>query len=73
MKHLENDYLARLLQNEISILKKLKSPYIVSFKDFVYTRNNIYLVTEFCNGGDLYSYLKKKSILPEDKAIDFLK
>ena len=73
MKHLENDYLAKLLQNEINSLKKLRSPFIVRFEDFIYTKNNIYIVTEYCNSGDLYSYLKNKGPLPEAKVIEFLR
>jgi serine/threonine-protein kinase ULK/ATG1 len=36
------------------------------------TSNNFYLVMEFCNGGDLDAYVKKKKYLVEDEAIEIM-
>ena len=36
------------------------------------TKNNFYLIMEYCNEGDLADYVKKKKILTEDEAIEFL-
>ncbi len=33
------------------------------------TSNNFYLIMEFCNGGDLDAYVKKRKYLTEDEAI----
>ena len=38
---------------EISILKKLKHDFIVDMKDFNWDSNFIYIVMEYCGGGDL--------------------
>ena len=68
-KLLENEYIANLLINEVEILKKVKSSNIVKFIDVIYSKNNIYIITEFCSEGDLNDYLKKKKTLPEVEAI----
>ena len=34
------------------------------------TTNNFYLVMEFCNGGDLDAYVKKRKFLTEEEAIE---
>ncbi len=36
------------------------------------TNNNYYLVLEYCNDGDLDSYLKKKKYLVEDEAVGMM-
>ena len=41
------------LINEISILKALKHPNIIRLIEVKKTKSHIYIVTEFCNGGDL--------------------
>ena len=38
---------------EISILKKLKHDFIVEMKDFNWDSHYIYIVMEYCGGGDL--------------------
>lgn len=42
-----------LLQNEISILKKLEHPNIIKLHEVFYTQNNCYLIMDFCEGGTL--------------------
>ena len=41
------------LKNEINILTKINSPYVIKLNDIQRTENNFYLVMELCNGGDL--------------------
>lgn len=38
-----------------------------------HTQNSIYIITEFCNQGDLFDYFTKKGILPEDEVKSYLK
>ena len=47
------------LNNEINILKTNKNPNLEKLIDYKKTDNNIYLVTEYCNGGNLSKCLKK--------------
>lgn len=37
--------------------------------DIYSTVNNCYIITEFCNEGDLENLLKKREKLPEEEAI----
>lgn len=41
--------------------------------DVYQTSNNMYIVTEFCEEGDLRTYLKRRKRLPENEALTFLK
>jgi NIMA (never in mitosis gene a)-related kinase len=45
---------------EINILGRVDSPYIVKYYDsFVQDNTKINIIMEFCEHGDLHSYLKK--------------
>ena len=57
---------------EISILKKLKHDFIVEMKDFNWDSNFIYIVMEYCGGGDLSEYIKSHKKLPEKICRNFL-
>jgi serine/threonine protein kinase len=48
-----DEYLRQSLMNEIKVMKKLKSKYIVELVDILETTNNYYLIQEFCDSGDL--------------------
>jgi serine/threonine protein kinase len=37
------------------------------------TTNNMYMVYDFCNGGNLEEYLRKKRRLTEKEAFSFIK
>lgn len=62
-----------VLTNEIDTLKKLKSENILKLHDVYYTVNNTYIITEFCNQGDLGTYIKQNGALKEEPAIKVLK
>ncbi|VVC40731.1 Hypothetical protein CINCED_3A016489 [Cinara cedri] len=50
---------------EIGVMKKLKHEYIVQMIDFVWDCNNVYIILEYCDCGDLSSFIKKRSKLSE--------
>lgn len=60
------------LLTEISILKKVKHEYIVQLKDFQWDSNYIYLILEFCSGGDLSHFIRRRRRLPESIVQKFL-
>lgn len=60
------------LLTEIALLKKLKHEHIVELKDFLWDDKYIYLIMEFCSGGDLSHFLHKKRALPETVVHRFL-
>lgn len=61
-----------LLDNEIKILKTCNNENIIKLYDMKKTKNNFYLILEYCNEGDLADYVKKKRTLTEDEAVEFL-
>lgn len=64
-----------LLGKEIKILKELTElhhEHVVALLDCKETTNNVFLVMEYCNGGDLADYLSAKGSLSEDTIRLFL-
>ncbi|XP_011613519.2 serine/threonine-protein kinase ULK1a isoform X2 [Takifugu rubripes] len=61
-----------LLGKEIKILKELKHENIVRLLDYQEIGGCVYLVMEYCNGGDLAEYLHTKGTLSEDTIRIFL-
>ncbi|OAF70487.1 Serine/threonine-protein kinase 33 [Intoshia linei] len=50
----------RLLEREVVILKTVRHCFIIKLKEIFETQKQMFIITELCNGGDLYSLLKKK-------------
>lgn len=48
------------LQSEIEILKALSHRHITRLLDIVHAEKNIYLIIEYCSGGDLTNYIKRR-------------
>ncbi|XP_028857527.1 serine/threonine-protein kinase ULK2 isoform X1 [Denticeps clupeoides] len=61
-----------LLGKEIKILKELQHENIVALYDVQEMPNSVFLVMEYCNGGDLADYLQAKGTLREDTLRVFL-
>ncbi|KAM8865742.1 serine/threonine-protein kinase ULK1a isoform 1-T1 [Synchiropus picturatus] len=61
-----------LLAKEIKILKELKHERIVRLLDYQEMGGCVYLIMEYCNGGDLADYLQMKGTLSEDTIRVFL-
>ncbi|XP_055017992.1 serine/threonine-protein kinase ULK1a isoform X2 [Boleophthalmus pectinirostris] len=61
-----------LLGKEIKILKELKHDNIVRLFEYQEIGGCVYLVMEYCNGGDLAEYLHSKGTLSEDTIRIFL-
>mmetsp|Transcript_26281 Transcript_26281/g.44331 ORF Transcript_26281/g.44331 Transcript_26281/m.44331 type:complete len:1505 (+) Transcript_26281:148-4662(+) len=51
--------------NEVQIIHRLNSPHTLKFHDWYETRNNLWLILEYCAGGDLASLIKQDGHLPE--------
>lgn len=51
---------------EVQIMHKLNSPHILRFYDWYETKNNVWLLLEYCTGSDLESLLKQDGHLPEN-------
>ena len=60
------------LITEIQLLKKLKHDHIVQLKDFLCDSHYIYILMEYCSGGDLSHFIKSRHRLPEAACQRFL-
>ena len=70
IKRISIEYLTDLdlknLKRKLGCLYKLKNcSNINTFIDFLKTQNNYYIILEYCNGGDLYTY--NKNYIKENK------
>merc|ERR1712050_397790 len=61
-----------LLENEIKVLKRCDNSNIVKLYDLNKTKNNIYLILEFCNQGNLSDYLKTNDLTEKELTKLFL-
>jgi serine/threonine-protein kinase ULK/ATG1 len=52
-----------LLENEIKVLRTCNNDNIIKLYDIKKTANNIYLIMEYCNEGDLTCKITKYYIL----------
>lgn len=52
---------------------QLKHENIIEAVDICQTANNVYIVTEYCNKGDLASHLKNRGRIGEEEALGILK
>jgi len=53
-----NPKLLKQMDTEIRVLKSSECPYIIKLHDVLKTQNNIYLIMEYCGGGDMENYVK---------------
>ncbi|XP_050681764.1 serine/threonine-protein kinase ULK3-like isoform X2 [Leptidea sinapis] len=60
------------LVTEIRLLKKLTHPHIVQMRDFTWDDRNIYIMMEYCCGGDLSKYIQRYGRVPEKQVLHFL-
>jgi serine/threonine-protein kinase ULK4 len=64
IKRVEKSMMSKVV-NEVQVMHKLESPHILKFHDWYETRNNLWLILEYCTGADLESLLKQDGHLPE--------
>lgn len=50
----------KLLQTELECIKKIRHRNLLRFIDTYETANNLYIITEYCEGGDLQRELKNR-------------
>ena len=57
------------IRHQIEILKIALDEYVLQLLDIIENESYLYIITELCKGGDLYSYLNQRSFkIPETKA-----
>jgi calcium-dependent protein kinase len=57
-----------LLEQELDILKGTDHPNIINFYEIYKDRQNFHIVTDFCEGGELFEYIIDRGSLPELEA-----
>ncbi|CAD8050500.1 unnamed protein product [Paramecium sonneborni] len=72
-KILQTDYANQLIASEIEIMKLIEDKNIVKLIDVLQSVNNTYIITEYCNGGDLREYLKKRKLISEIDAMNIFR
>ncbi|KAJ1915031.1 hypothetical protein H4219_004529 [Mycoemilia scoparia] len=60
-----NESLRHRLAAEVAIHRVMDHPGIVRMYDFFEDEENVYLIMEYCSGGDLWKYLKSRSQNPK--------
>lgn len=67
--------LKSLLHAEVGVMHKIDHPNVMHLYEFLESSNNYYMVIQYCNGGDMEAYLKKKpgNFIPEMEALFYLK
>lgn len=56
---------------EVAIMTKLKNKYVIELLDYFIENGNIYLVTEFCEKGDVLEYMNRAVSLSKSKIWKF--
>ena len=57
-----------VLDNELSILRKLDHPNLVRLHEIYRDEKYFHFVTEFLSGGELYSHIQRRGPLTETEA-----
>ena len=73
MKGVKDAVSREMLDCEIEALTKLKHPNNLKCFDVVRETSHCFIITEFCNEGDLSSYLKKRKRMTEAEVSKILK
>ena len=59
------------ITREIKILKKVRHPNVIQLYEIIETEKELYMIMEFCNGGELLDYIVKHTRLSEKQACKF--
>ncbi|CAF4210161.1 unnamed protein product [Rotaria sp. Silwood2] len=61
-----NKFKASSLDNEVKLLKEVNHPNLIQLHEVLESSQNLYLIVELCEGGELGMHLKKIGPLPEE-------
>ncbi|KAI0458434.1 hypothetical protein F5B21DRAFT_500331 [Xylaria acuta] len=61
------------IEREVAVLKLIDHPHIVKLHDIWENRAEIYLVLEYMDGGDMFSYINAYGPLPEFEMVGYLR
>ncbi|XP_018614684.1 death-associated protein kinase 1 [Scleropages formosus] len=61
------------IEREVSILKEIQHPNVITLHDVFENKNEVILILELVAGGELFDFLAEKESLTEEEATEFLK
>ncbi|KAL3896392.1 MAG: hypothetical protein SGCHY_004098 [Lobulomycetales sp.] len=61
------------LRNEIQILTQLHHENICEMEEFFVIGNKIYLILEYCSGGELFDRIVKNGVFDESTAVNYIR
>jgi len=67
---IDNSY--QLMQDEINMIHQFAHPNIIKLINLFSTKNNCYLIYEYCSGGSLETYINMSRFIPENEAVKLL-
>lgn len=70
---IKNEVEKYLLNNEINALRALIHKNILHTVEILMTKNNVYIITEFCENGDLQKMIRSKRKLADLEALLILR
>ncbi|KAL8162416.1 hypothetical protein V2J09_013905 [Rumex salicifolius] len=73
IKEIDKKHLNASMMKEISILRQINHPNIVRLFESIETEDRIFLVLEYCGGGDLGAYLHRHGRVSADVARHFMR
>ncbi|CAD8100839.1 unnamed protein product [Paramecium primaurelia] len=73
VKAISNEIERQLINQEINALKLIQSVNVIKLHDYYHTNNNTYIITEYCNQGDLGKLIQQQGIIPEVEAFKILR
>lgn len=72
LKRIETKFDATLLKNEILTQKALNHPNIVQVFDQLMSSNRVYIITEYCESGNLFNWINQHGRVAEQDALRIL-
>lgn len=68
-------YMKDMLMTEISIMNQINHPNVLHLHKVLTSKNNYYMLMDFCDQGDLFNLIRSKpgKKLPEAEAVEFMK
>ncbi|CAG8585799.1 23685_t:CDS:2 [Cetraspora pellucida] len=58
----------QMLTTELDVLKQVNHPHLVTLHELVETKDDVYIITDLANGGELYSQLEQRGNYTEKDA-----
>ncbi|KAK9501294.1 hypothetical protein O3M35_012035 [Rhynocoris fuscipes] len=72
-KKASRDFVTKFLPREVSIVRSIRHPHIVSVCDIIESEDLVYIFMDVCERGDLLDYIRARGPLPEARTKFFFR